>query len=133
MDTSRLTLRIDLPNGARLGPGKINLLESIRRRRSISAAARDHDMSYRRAWLLIDDLNRAFGEPVVETFPGRSQGAGAALTPFGERLISIYRATERRCAKAADGALTEIESACNSDYVPESTTRTPRKTDGHGA
>ena len=102
MTTSRLSLRIELPNGSRLGPGRVALLESNGQRRSIAAAAaRDHEMSYRRAWLLVDDLNRAFAEPVVETFPGRSQGAGAALTTFGERLVALFRATERRAAKAS--------------------------------
>ena len=79
--SSRLSLRIDLPNGSRVGPGKVSLLEAIARCASISAAAREQGLSYRRAWLLIDDMNRAFRETVVETYPGRSQGKGAALTP----------------------------------------------------
>lgn len=133
MTAPRLSLRIDLPNGSRLGPGKVALLEAVHRRRSISGAARDLDMSYRRAWLLIDDLNRAFSEPAVATYPGRSQGAGAELTSFGERLIAIYRATERRCLKAAAGSLEEIVEASDPNYVRENATRLARKTGGHGA
>lgn len=133
MTAPRLSLRIDLPNGSRLGPGKIALLEAVHRRRSISGAARDLDMSYRRAWLLIDDLNRAFSEPPVATFPGRSQGAGAELTPFGERLIAVYRAAERRCMKAAAGSLEELVEASAAGYAPEGITRSPKKTGVHGA
>ncbi|MFN8722426.1 MAG: winged helix-turn-helix domain-containing protein, partial [Rhodospirillales bacterium] len=65
----RLSLRIDFPDGVRLGPGKVALLEAIGRTRSISAAGRSLGMSYRRAWLLVDAVNRAFEEPVVVTRP----------------------------------------------------------------
>lgn len=84
-------------------------------------------MSYRRAWLLIDDLNRAFSEPVVETFPGRSQGAGAALTTFGTRLVALFRATERGCAKAAAPSLQEIAEANDPCYAAGELTRTGKK------
>jgi molybdate transport system regulatory protein len=122
MPAPRLSIRIDLPNGSRFGPGKIALLDTVKRRRSISAPARALDMSYRRAWLLIDDMNPAFSQAVVETFPGRSHGARAALTPFGERLIEIYRAAERRALKATDGALTEIGEAASSNYQADPAT-----------
>ena len=109
---SRVSLRIHLKNGERLGPGKIALLEALARQRSISGAARELGMAYRRAWLLIDDMNRAFSEPVVKTFPGRSQGAGGAtLTPFGGRLIALYRAAERRTADAVALQLKELDEA----------------------
>ncbi|MFM2421899.1 MAG: hypothetical protein RL291_429 [Pseudomonadota bacterium] len=114
--TSRLTLRIDLPNGSRLGPGKVALLEALQTHKSIAAAARDRGMSYRRAWLLIDDMNRAFAKPVVETFPGRSHGAGAALTAFGERLVALYRSAERKSAKAIEATVAEIEVELDSTY-----------------
>ncbi len=127
MTEAKLSLRIELPNGSRLGPGKVALLESIGHRRSIAAAARDHDMSYRRAWLLIDDLNRAFSEPVVETFPGRSQGAGASLTTFGTRLVALFRATERRCSKTAGPSLREIAEASNPRYGAGELTRSGKK------
>jgi molybdate transport system regulatory protein len=132
MPAASMSLRIDLPNGSRLGPGKVVLLEAVHRHRSISAAARDIDMSYRRAWLLIDDVNRAFCEPVVETFPGRSQGAGAALTPFGERLVAVYRAAEQRCRTAAGAALLEFAQSSNPHYEANEITRSPKK-DERGA
>lgn len=125
-----ISLRIDLPNGSRLGPGKIALLEAVRAKRSISAAARDLEMSYRRAWLLIDDLNRAFSEPVVATFPGRSQGPGAMLTPFGERLIELFHAIEAAASEAGTGAIREIVSASNKRYAPGALTRARPKADG---
>lgn len=128
MPAPQLSIRIELPNGSRLGPGKVALLESIGQRRSIAAAARDHEMSYRRAWLLIDDLNRAFAEPVVDTFPGRSQGAGAALTTFGTRLVALFRATERRCAKAAAPSMREIAESNNPHYASGELTRSGKKT-----
>lgn len=130
MITGILSIRIDLSNGSRLGPGKVALLETVHRRRSISAAARDLGMSYRRAWILIDDLNRAYREPVVETFPGRSQGAGAALTPFGERLVAVYRAAERNCREASEAALVEISQAANPHYAANAVTRFARKSSG---
>jgi molybdate transport system regulatory protein len=122
-----LSLRIELPNGSRLGPGKIGLLESVRARRSIASAAREHAMSYRRAWLLIDDMNRAFKEPVVATFPGRSHGTGATVTAFGERLIAIFRAAERRAAKAVAAQFDEVAGAIDKSYAPrELSSRDPK-------
>jgi len=130
MTTAVVTIRIDLPNGSRLGRGKVALLEALQRRQSISAAARDLGMSYRRAWTLIDDLNHAYGEPVVETFPGRSHGAGAALTPFGERLVAVYRAAERRCRKAAEAALVEIAQVGNPHYKTNEVIRVAKSSNG---
>jgi molybdate transport system regulatory protein len=129
----RLALRIELPNGARLGPGKIALLESLRRHRSIAAAAREHGMSYRRAWLLVDNLNRAFSEPVVATFPGRSQGAGASLTAFGERLVSLYRSAEQQALQAAAEPLGELTAASDARYRWEVSPAPRRKTGARGA
>lgn len=116
MPDTRLSLRIDLANGSRLGPGKVNLLESVKRCASISAAAREQGMSYRRAWLLIDDMNRAFQMPVVETFPGRSQGKGANVTELGEKLIRLYRDTEARCTAATTEQIVQVEEQTNSEY-----------------
>lgn len=131
MPEPKLSLRIDLPNGSRLGPGKVALLESVRERRSIAAAARDHAMSYRRAWLLIDDMNRAYTEPVVTTYPGRSQGAGAELSAFGARLVELYRAAERDAAQGAAAALGAIASASRKRYEAGALTRSrPVRDDG---
>src|SRR5665213_2418635 len=76
----RLSIRIDLASGARVGPGKVALLEEISRCGSISAAGRALKMSYRRAWELVEDLNRHLGTPVVSTAAGGSGGGGARLT-----------------------------------------------------
>ncbi|MBU0602284.1 MAG: winged helix-turn-helix domain-containing protein [Gammaproteobacteria bacterium] len=111
--TSTASLRLHFRNGERLGPGKIELLEHLARERSISGAARAMGMAYRRAWLLVDDMNRMFAEPVVQTFPGRSQGAGAQLTAFGERLIALFRAAERRSADAVALQLQALDEALN--------------------
>ncbi|MGF9695006.1 winged helix-turn-helix domain-containing protein [Rhizobium sp. 0TCS1.26] len=93
-------LRIDFPPADRLGRGKIALLEHIRETGSISAAGRAMDMSYRRAWLLVDALNRMFDEPAVEPQRGGKQGGGAQLTAFGEQLVARFRAMEVRLEDA---------------------------------
>jgi molybdate transport system regulatory protein len=77
----RLFLRVELGGDDRIGPGKIALLEAVEREQSISAAARAMGMSYRRAWLLIDTMNRMFREPVVRAHPGRATGRSAEVTP----------------------------------------------------
>ena len=105
----RLTVRVDFGSERALGPGKIRLLEAIARTGSISQAGRSLDMSYRRAWLLVDDLNRCFREPVVTTQPGGAQGGGAALTAFGRELIHKYRAIETRAMAAARPQLHALE------------------------
>jgi molybdate transport system regulatory protein len=111
MGDVRLTVRIDFGADRALGPGKVRLLETIGNTGSISKAGRALDMSYRRAWLLVDDLNHCFREPVVTTQPGGVQGGGAALTPFGRELIAKYRAVEARAAKAADTQLRALEAS----------------------
>ncbi|MCS7101870.1 MAG: LysR family transcriptional regulator [Burkholderiaceae bacterium] len=106
----RLWLRLDFAGG-RIGPGKIALLEQIGHARSIAAAARALGMSYKRAWALVDAMNRLFREPVVATQPGRNTAGATELTPFGARLVALYRAAERQAAGAAGSALTELSAA----------------------
>ncbi|MBO1078658.1 winged helix-turn-helix domain-containing protein [Roseomonas haemaphysalidis] len=96
-----LSLRIDLPGGLRIGPGKVRLLEEIAARGSISAAGRSLRMSYRRAWELVETLNAGLAAPVVETAAGGAGGGGARLTPAGEAVIRHYRAVERAAGAAA--------------------------------
>src|SRR4029077_12995859 len=99
---ARLKVSIVFESGARIGPGKAALLESIRDTGSISAAARDMGMSYKRAWLLLDSMNQAFTEPVVTAAPGGAGGGGALPTPFGAEVLERYRRIdERAAAKAA--------------------------------
>ena len=104
-------LRIYRDDSIAIGPGKVALLEAIAETGSISAAARQIGMSYRRAWVLIDEANKALSEPVVNTATGGSRGGGTALTPSGQALVTHYRAIENtaRLAAAADiAALTRL-------------------------
>ena len=86
-----------------IGPGKALVLDAIGRTGSISAAGRDLGMSYRRIWLLVDSLNHAWIEPVVETRVGGGKAGGAQLTAFGEQVLASYRAIEARMVAAAAG------------------------------
>ncbi|ASR08592.1 winged helix-turn-helix domain-containing protein [Rhizobium leguminosarum] len=104
-------LRISFPDEDRLGHGKMELLEHIRQTGSISAAGRAMDMSYRRAWLLVSEMNRMFNEQVVESQRGGQKGGGAALTPFGEELLERFRGMEKtvRTSLAEDLAWLEAK------------------------
>ena len=110
MAATRLSIRIDLASGDRIGPGKIALLETIRAEGSISAAARSLGMSYRRAWLLVEELNQALRKPAVVAETGGRRGGGAELTGVGERVIDLYRAIEAHARSAADGEFRAIGS-----------------------
>jgi molybdate transport system regulatory protein len=87
-----------------IGPGKIALLEAIRDTGSISAAARKLRMSYRRAWMLVDDLNRRLAKPVVQAAPGGKAGGGATLSPTGHKLVGLYREIERKALRHTSAA-----------------------------
>jgi molybdate transport system regulatory protein len=100
-----LTLRVLDKSAAAMGPGKAELVERIARTGSISAAAREMAMSYRRAWQLVESLNESFREPVVSTAIGGSRGGGARVTPFGARLVSRFRAMEHKASAAIAGDL----------------------------
>lgn len=110
----RLTLRVDFGTDRAIGPGKVLLLEAIRDTGSISQAGRSLGMSYRRAWLLVDDMNRCFREPVVTAQPGGSQGGGAALTAFGEKVVRKYRTIETEATAATRPQLHDLEAAVRS-------------------
>lgn len=114
--TTRLTLRIDLANGARLGPGKAQLLAAIAEHGSIRAAGAAFGMSYRRAWLLADEINRMFREPSIFTRHGGKSGGGAGLTPFGERLLECCRRMDSESRKTVSGDLAWLESAMDADF-----------------
>ena len=96
MAGTHLSIRIDLASGDRIGPGKIALLEAIRSTGSISAAARSIGMSYRRAWLLVEEINQSLREPAVTAETGGVRGGGAVVTPVGERVVGLYRADRIR-------------------------------------
>jgi molybdate transport system regulatory protein len=106
---AQLSIRIDFGPDLRIGPGKIKLLEQIAALGSISAGGRSMDMSYRRAWELVEELNRIFGKPVVVSRSGGKKGGGASLTPFGLSLISRYRAMEQAAAAASKTHLEALD------------------------
>ncbi|ODT90746.1 MAG: ModE family transcriptional regulator [Sphingobium sp. SCN 64-10] len=106
MSDAPIKLKIQLYCGDEIamGPGKADLLDAIRAHGSISAAGRAMDMSYRRAWLLVDVMNRCWREPLVETSPGSSHGGGARVTTMGEAVLNHYRALQARLNGASDCA-----------------------------
>jgi molybdate transport system regulatory protein len=108
---ARLTLRVELERDEAVGPGKVRLLELIAEHGSISAAGRAMNMSYRRAWLLVDELNHIFSRKLVAKMHGGTQGGGAVLTPFGREVIERYRAIERVAASAAAPHLRALQGA----------------------
>ena len=95
-----LTLRVLGKSAAAMGPGKAELVERIAQTGSISAAAREMGMSYRRAWQLVEALNRAFREPVVATAIGGTRGGGARVTAFGGRLVGRFRGMPDKASAA---------------------------------
>jgi molybdate transport system regulatory protein len=97
-DKPELHLRLDFGGRRSIGPGKVRLLELIGETGSISAAGRVLRMSYRQAWLLVDELNAMFTAPVVRAQTGGGGGGGTALTPGGRSVVRAYRAIERRAA-----------------------------------
>jgi molybdate transport system regulatory protein len=105
-----LYLRLELASG-RLGHGKIALLEHIRDGQSLAAAARAMGMSYKRAWELLAALNEMFDEPVTISHPGRNVAGATTLTPFGERVVALFRAMERRADEATAAAREELAAA----------------------
>src|ERR1700731_3526524 len=105
-----LSVRIDLDAETRIGPGKIQLLENIHANGSISAAGRAMDMSYKRAWDLVDEINRICGHAAVERQTGGKNGGGAVLPPFGASLVARYRRIERAAATAVRRELTALQS-----------------------
>ena len=113
----RPVLRIDFPPDQRLGHGKIRLMELIADTGSISAAGRAMDMSYRRAWLLVDALNHMFAQPVIGSQRGGKQGGGAALTDFGVELLERYRGMEARLQEALRADMDWLETNRNRQNV----------------
>ena len=100
METGRLKIKLQLLCGESyaMGPGKANLLEAIRREGSISAAGRALGMSYRRTWLLVDEMNRCFAEKLVETLSGGGRERGARVTEHGLTVLAAYRALQEEAS-----------------------------------
>lgn len=121
--------RVDLSRNCSIGIGKIELLEAIVRTGSISKAAREIGMSYRRAWLLVEDMKVNLDEPVVESNTGGAQGGGASVTAFGKQLIASYRKLETEMQGLAKVHLGDLVSHAklNSGWPLVSTVSTKRK------
>jgi molybdate transport system regulatory protein len=102
---ARLTIRIDLDDEAALGPGKARLLELIGTEGSIRHAAVAMGMSYRRAWLLVQDIEAAMGSPVTTAMTGGTRGGGTSLTATGRAVVDRYRAIEKIAAKSAQAEM----------------------------
>ena len=103
MPHTHLSIRLDLNNGDGIGPGKIALLEAIQAKGSIAAAARHLGMSYRRAWLLVQQINGALQQPTIAMPQG-----GTVVTPVGRRVLNLYHSIENLTRAAAFPELQEI-------------------------
>ncbi|MBP0614164.1 winged helix-turn-helix domain-containing protein [Jiella mangrovi] len=103
-------LRLSLSDELSIGPGKARLLEAIEETGSIAAAGRQLAMSYKRAWTLVEELNRAFREPLVTSARGGSTGGGASLTPTGRMVLATYRRIEARAEAAVAGDIAALRS-----------------------
>jgi molybdate transport system regulatory protein len=106
---ARLVLQLHFDADNRIGPGKIDLLEQIERTGSISAAGRVMNMSYRRAWLLVDAMNRTFHAPVVATRLGGTSAGRAWLTPLGREVVQLYREIGNTARDAAAHRIKRLE------------------------
>ena len=115
---SGLSLRIEVGDAVRLGPGKMRLLELIAEHGSISAAGRAMGMSYRHAWLLVDSLNTAFREPVVLTRAGGKADKRAEVTPFGRGVVARFRTMQETARAALAADLRILESQLRPDAAP---------------
>ena len=108
-----LWIKLSLPGAGEIGPGKIELLRLIREHESISAAARAMHMSYRRAWLLVEELNHQFSRPLVAKWVGGKTRGGASLTKFGEKLIGSYDAVVAQSERANRALLNDLWRSAN--------------------
>ncbi|HJW74002.1 MAG TPA: hypothetical protein VJ486_14345 [Geothrix sp.] len=97
---TQIRIRIVWGEHIAIGQGKADLLEAIGASGSIAAAARDLDMSYRKAWLMVDEMNQCFASPVVVSAKGGAQGGGAQVTPLGEQALARFRKIQAKAAKA---------------------------------
>jgi molybdate transport system regulatory protein len=108
-----LTLRVMGKRAPAMGPGKAELIERIAETGSISAAARAMAMSYRRAWQLVEALNRDYRQRIVDTATGGKRGGGARVTPFGRRILALFRSMEEKASAAIAGDLRRFRR-----YIP---------------
>ena len=103
-------MRITAGDTIAIGPGKIRLLEAILETGSLTAGAKSIDMSYRRAWLLINELNSSLKKPAVESAKGGEHGGGSVVTDVGRRLIEHYRSIEATATVACKAEIRAMTS-----------------------
>jgi molybdate transport system regulatory protein len=115
----KLSLRIKFEPSGHIGPGKVELLEQIAAFGSISAGARQMNMSYKRAWELVEEMNRIFGKPVLDTQKGGRKGGGAQLTALGLAVVGRFRAMERAALAAAEPHFAALEAEIAAQGQPE--------------
>lgn len=113
MTKKTLKIRITIGKTVAMGPGKADLLDAIDASGSISAAAKQMNMSYRRAWELVDVMNKSFNQPVVISSPGGVNGGGAQLSEFGRSILKSYRDLVEKSAIAGQKELEQILSNIN--------------------
>lgn len=109
-ESPRLFLRLTFGEGHKFGPGKAELLERIDRTGSISGAGREMNMSYKRAWSLVEEMNALFREPLIESSRGGAGGGGARLTQAGAAALAAYRALEITARTAGDDQIAVFRS-----------------------
>lgn len=105
---AKFRMRVSVGDEIAIGPGKISLLEAIMATGSIVAAAKSLDMSYRRAWLLLDEMNRTLKEPVVDSARGGAFRGGSQVTETGLELIALYRQIEKKAAESCSDDLKRL-------------------------
>src|SRR5262249_853850 len=124
----RLSIRIDFePSGSALGPGMVRLLEGIERENSLRGAARSLNMSYRKAWGLIQDMHATFQVPVVKAEAGGLAGGCSQLTDLGRNLVRLYRRIESEAEYAARADMESLEAKVRPDAPPRGTLRSSKK------
>jgi molybdate transport system regulatory protein len=106
--TPFLRIWLAFPDGFALGPGKADLLAGVERSGSISAACREMGMSYKKAWQMVDEMNHAFREPLVDAAKGGAAGGGAQLTDTGRKVLALYRTMQDESGTVAAGPLAEM-------------------------
>ena len=128
---TRLSIRIDFePSGSALGPGMAQLLERVAELGSIRRAAASMGMSYRKAWLLIQEVQKTFDGAVVQTEAGGVAGGGTVLTELGDSLLTIYRRVESRAAAAAESDLKILSAMVRANAAPRRAGRRKRTSKG---
>jgi molybdate transport system regulatory protein len=124
---AHLSIRIDFePSGSALGPGMAELLERISRFGAIRKAAASMDMSYRKAWVLLQGMHKTFGAPVVATETGGNAGGGTQLTELGNRLLKAYRAIQQSASRIADDEMQLLSAMVQKNAPPRSKPKTGR-------